>query len=29
MVTLPRTEHHVARSLAETADPGEALARVL
>jgi PAS domain S-box-containing protein len=29
MVTLPRTEHRVARSLAETADPGEALARAL
>jgi PAS domain S-box-containing protein len=29
MVTLPRTEHRVARSLAETADPGGALARAL
>ena len=29
MVTLPRTVHRVARSLAETADPGEALAQTL
>jgi PAS domain S-box-containing protein len=29
MATLPRTEHAVARSLAETADPREALARAL
>jgi PAS domain S-box-containing protein len=29
MVTLPRTEHAVARSLAETADPHDALARAL
>ena len=29
MATLPRTEHRVARSLAETADPREALARAL
>jgi PAS domain S-box-containing protein len=29
MATLPRTEHAVARSLAETADPGDALARAL
>jgi PAS domain S-box-containing protein len=29
MATLPRTEHRVARSLAETLDPDEALARAL
>ncbi len=29
MATLPRTEHAVARSLAETADPRDAYARVL
>jgi PAS domain S-box-containing protein len=29
MATLPRTEHRVARSLAETLDPQEALARAL
>src|SRR5438093_3761731 len=29
MSTLPRTEHTVARSLAETADPRAALARAL
>src|SRR5215203_1934569 len=29
MVTLPRTEHRVARNLAQTADPAEALARAL
>jgi PAS domain S-box-containing protein len=29
MATLPRTEHAVARSLAETAEPREALARAL
>jgi PAS domain S-box-containing protein len=29
MTTLPRTEHAVARSLAETADPRDALARAL
>jgi len=29
MATLPRTEHSVARSLAETADPSDALARAL
>src|SRR3954454_2843334 len=29
MATLPRTEHAVARSLAETADPREAVARAL
>ena len=29
MATLPRTEHRVARSLAETADPQEALQRAL
>jgi PAS domain S-box-containing protein len=29
MATLPRTEHQVARSLAETADPAEALSRAL
>src|SRR5687768_3355892 len=29
MATLPRTEHRVARSLAETVDPREALARAL
>ena len=29
MATLPRTEHRVARSLADTVDPDEALARAL
>ena len=29
MATLPRTEHAVARSLAQTADPRDAYARVL
>ena len=29
MATLPRTEHRVARSLADTLDPDEALARAL
>jgi PAS domain S-box-containing protein len=29
MISLPRTEHAVARSLAETADPRDALARAL
>lgn len=29
MATLPRTEHRVARSLAETVDPHEALERAL
>jgi hypothetical protein len=29
MATLPRTEHAVARSLAETADPRDALSRAL
>jgi len=29
MATLPRTEHRVARALADTLDPDETLARAL